>query len=170
MLYNLTHALLQLMWIESILGHSFLLCNLLWPCSLIETLGFTDRERFHIWSLELLTEAERSREEGETRRGARAIVLLRNQPINQFESRYVTSAPLLCFVHRSIYIYINPDRDRIRTRSVRHWRETRRFARIIIQSCYFDYRINQAFTCSGYVISILCSVLLMSTYYARKGS
>ena len=25
------------MWIESVLGHSFLACNLLWPCSLIET-------------------------------------------------------------------------------------------------------------------------------------
>ena len=37
------------------------------------------RERFHIWSLELVTEAERSREDGETRRGARAIVLLHNR-------------------------------------------------------------------------------------------
>ena len=26
-----------LMWIESVLGHSFLTCNLLSPCSLIET-------------------------------------------------------------------------------------------------------------------------------------
>ena len=25
------------MWIESVLGHSFLACNLFWPCSLIET-------------------------------------------------------------------------------------------------------------------------------------
>ena len=31
------HKRLQLMWIESVLGHSFLACNLLWPCSLIET-------------------------------------------------------------------------------------------------------------------------------------
>ena len=28
---------LQLVWIESVLGHSFLACNLLWPCFLIET-------------------------------------------------------------------------------------------------------------------------------------
>ena len=66
-------------------------------------MGFTDRERFHIWSLELFTEEERSREDGETRRGARAIVLLRNQPINQSEPSYATSATLLCSVHPSKY-------------------------------------------------------------------
>ena len=42
---------------------------------------------------------------------ARAIVLLRNQPINQSEPSYLTSAPLLCSVHPSKYISINPDRD-----------------------------------------------------------
>ena len=31
------HMHSQLMWIESVLGHSFLTCNLLWPCFLIET-------------------------------------------------------------------------------------------------------------------------------------
>ena len=35
--YFQLHMRLQLMWIESVLGHSFLACNLLWPCSLIET-------------------------------------------------------------------------------------------------------------------------------------
>ena len=35
--YTILHTRLQLMWIESVLGHSFLASNLLWPCSLIET-------------------------------------------------------------------------------------------------------------------------------------
>ena len=37
----------------------------------------------------------------DTTRHARAIVLLRNQPINQFEPSYVTPAPLLSTVHTS---------------------------------------------------------------------
>ena len=41
---------------------------------------------------------------------------------------------------------------------------------IIIQSCYFDYRTNKPFTCSGCVICILCSVHLISTYYVHKRS
>ena len=41
---------------------------------------------------------------------------------------------------------------------------------IIIQSCYFDYRINKPFTCSRCVICVSCSVHLISTYYVRKGS
>ena len=42
---------------------------------------------FHIWSLELVTEAERSRKDRkpDTTRHTRAIVLVRDQPINQFE-------------------------------------------------------------------------------------
>ena len=59
-------------------------------------MGFTDCKRFHIWSLKLVTEAERSRKDG---RGARAIVMWCNQPINQFEPSYVMSAPLLSAVH-----------------------------------------------------------------------
>ena len=43
-------------------------------------MGFTDRERFHILSLEREAEkqreAERSREDGETRRGARGRQML----------------------------------------------------------------------------------------------
>ena len=51
--FRILHTRLQSMWIESVLGHSFLACNLLWPCSLIET---SDTEL----SLELaVTEAER---------------------------------------------------------------------------------------------------------------
>ena len=34
---TILHTCLQLMWIESVLGHSFLACNILWPCSLVET-------------------------------------------------------------------------------------------------------------------------------------
>ena len=40
---------------------------------------------------------------------------------------------------------------------------------IIIQSCYFDYRIDKPFTCSRCVICVSCSVHLISTYYVRKG-
>ena len=38
----------------------------------------------------------------------------------------------------------------------------------IIQSCYFDYRINKAFTCSCCVICISCSVHLILMCYTRK--
>ena len=41
---------------------------------------------------------------------------------------------------------------------------------IITKSCYFDYRINKHFTCSRCVISVSCSVHLISVYYVRKGS
>ena len=41
---------------------------------------------------------------------------------------------------------------------------------IIIQSCYFDYRINKPFTCSRCMICVSCSVHLISTYHVRKGS
>ena len=54
MLYNFRHALAVN--VESVLGQwrsaKSLACNLLWPCSLIETsdrlikVGFTDREKF----------------------------------------------------------------------------------------------------------------------------
>ena len=40
----------------------------------------------------------------------------------------------------------------------------------IIQSCYFDYRINKPFACSRCVICVLCSVHVISTYYVCKGS
>ena len=41
---------------------------------------------------------------------------------------------------------------------------------IIMQSCYFDCRINKPFTCSRWVICVSCSVHLTSTYTMRKGS
>ena len=41
---------------------------------------------------------------------------------------------------------------------------------IIIQSCYFDYRINKPFICSRCVICVSCSVHLNSTYHVREGS
>ena len=41
---------------------------------------------------------------------------------------------------------------------------------IIIQSSYFDYRINKSFTCSRCVICVSCSVHVISRYYVRKGS
>ena len=112
MLDNLTHAL-QLMWIEPVQGHSFLTCNLPEPCFLIETsdtelngIHWSRIERFHIWSLELVTEAERSsREDGETRRGARAIVLLRYLPINQLNSPVVPYTHTQTHTQRYIYIY-----------------------------------------------------------------
>ena len=40
---------------------------------------------------------------------------------------------------------------------------------IIIQSCYFDYRINKPFTYSRCVICVSCSVHVISAYYVRKG-
>ena len=40
---------------------------------------------------------------------------------------------------------------------------------IIIQSCYFDYRINKPFTCSRCVICVSRSVHSISTYYLCKG-
>ena len=47
----------------------------------------------------------------------RVIVLLSNQPINQFESSYVTSAPLLSAVHKSTYIYKTLTEIRIHLRA-----------------------------------------------------
>ena len=44
--YTILNMRLQLMWIESVLGHSFLACNLLWPCFLIET-SDTDLSGIH---------------------------------------------------------------------------------------------------------------------------
>ena len=41
---------------------------------------------------------------------------------------------------------------------------------ILIQSCYFDSRINKPFTCSRCVICVSCSVHVISTFHARKGS
>ena len=41
---------------------------------------------------------------------------------------------------------------------------------IIVQSCYFHYRINKPFACSRCLICVSCSVHVISTYYARKGS
>ena len=41
---------------------------------------------------------------------------------------------------------------------------------IIIQSCYFYYRINKPFACSRCVICVSCAFHLILTYYARKGS
>ena len=40
----------------------------------------------------------------------------------------------------------------------------------IIQSCYFDYRINKPFTCPRCVICVSRSVHMKSTYYVPKGS
>ena len=78
---------LQLMWIESVLGHSFLACNLLWPCPLIET-SDTELSGIH-WSRKLSHLKSRvSHWSGEKQRllerhdVARAIVLLRNQLTN----------------------------------------------------------------------------------------
>ena len=41
---------------------------------------------------------------------------------------------------------------------------------IMIKCCYFDYRINKPFACSRCVICVSCSVHVISTCYARKGS
>ena len=41
---------------------------------------------------------------------------------------------------------------------------------IIMQSCHCDNRINKPFACSRCVICVSCSVHVISTYYARKGS
>ena len=40
----------------------------------------------------------------------------------------------------------------------------------IIQSCYFDYKMNKPLTCSRCVICVSCSVHWNSTYYVRTGS
>ena len=40
---------------------------------------------------------------------------------------------------------------------------------IIIQSCYFDYRIYKPFTCSRCVICVLCSIHLISAYAKDHG-
>ena len=40
----------------------------------------------------------------------------------------------------------------------------------IIQSCYSDYKINRPFACSRCLISVSCSVHVISRYYVRKGS
>ena len=39
---------------------------------------------------------------------------------------------------------------------------------IIIQSCYFDFRINKPFTCSCCMIYVSCSVHFISMYYMYK--
>ena len=41
---------------------------------------------------------------------------------------------------------------------------------IIPISCYFDCRIDKVFTHSCCMICVVCSVHVISTYYARKGS
>ena len=41
---------------------------------------------------------------------------------------------------------------------------------IIIQYCYFDSRISKPLICSCWVISVSCSVHVISTYNVRKGS
>ena len=41
---------------------------------------------------------------------------------------------------------------------------------IIRKSCHFDFRINKPFACSRCVICVSCSVHVISTYYAHKGS
>ena len=41
---------------------------------------------------------------------------------------------------------------------------------IIIKSCYFDIRMDKPFPCSRCVICVSGSVLLISTFYVRKGS
>ena len=41
---------------------------------------------------------------------------------------------------------------------------------IIIESCYFDSRINKPFVYSHYMICISCTVHLIWTYYVCKGS
>ena len=41
---------------------------------------------------------------------------------------------------------------------------------IIIQSCYFDYRMNKSFAYSQRVICVSFTVRVISAYYARKGS
>ena len=41
---------------------------------------------------------------------------------------------------------------------------------MIIKSCYFDYRTNKPFPCSHCLICVSCSVHVISTYNASKGS
>ena len=79
------------MWIESVLGHSFLACNLLWPCSLIET-SDTELSVIH-W----LRKVSYLKSPVSTRRGARvrAIVLLVWSSLIESEARSADSpAPM----------------------------------------------------------------------------
>ena len=101
--YTTLHTRLQLMWIESILGHSFLACNLLWPCSLIETSDTELRSRkvSYLKSRVSHWSGEKQNRWKDTTRRARPVLLR-----NQFEPSYVTSAPLLSAVLTSKYIYI----------------------------------------------------------------
>ena len=99
MLYDLTHAIAVNV-VESVLGHSFLACNLLWPCSLTET-SDTQLGGIH-WSrkisyLKSRVSGKKQRRWRNTTLRARAIVLLRNQLINY---------PIRAHINIYIYIYI----------------------------------------------------------------
>ena len=95
------HMCFHLMWIESVLG------NLILSCSVIET-SDTELSGIH-WSRKVpyLKSrvshwiGEKQRRCKDTTQRARTIVLLHNQPINQFEPSYVTSAPLFSSTHPS---------------------------------------------------------------------
>ena len=51
-----------------------------------------------------------------------------------------------------------------------HLKQMCRPCLIIIQSCYFDCRINKPFAYSRCLVCISCSVHVISTYHVRKGS
>ena len=82
--YTILHTRLQLMWIKPVMGHYFLACNLLWPCSFI---GTSDTELSGIlimkgFIFEVSSQSVKQREAEKMRHDMActcAIVLLHNQ-------------------------------------------------------------------------------------------
>ena len=91
------------MWIESILGHSFLACNLLWPCSLIET-SDTELSGIH-WSRKVSYLKSRvSHWSGEKQRRLRDTTRRARGCQREWVNTYRTPSPVVVYIDDSAKI------------------------------------------------------------------
>ena len=96
------------MWIESVLGHSFMACNLLWPCSLIET---SDRVK---WDSRFRVSKSRVSHWSGGEKQRRWRDTTRCAPLSCYVTNKLTNSSLVPCTHpnkKKKKKYKNPDRD-----------------------------------------------------------